>query len=85
MNGQPRNVKNYVVQEIPDGCHNCKNRYLGMVREGSNQPILACALACHDPSNPCWCDEVAPMGKCDSCEKGDPPERVRAPRVILKH
>ena len=77
----PRNVSNYQVQEMPDGCHNCKKRYLGMVRDVTHQPILACALACHDPTNPSFCDEVDPIGKCDSHEKGDPPVVERAATI----
>jgi len=76
----PRNVVNYCVQNIPYGCHNCKNRYLGMVREGTNNPILACRLACIDPAKPSYCDEVDQFGTCDSYEKGDPVQ----PRRKLK-
>lgn len=66
---KPRNVKNYRVQEIPDGCHNCKKRYLGMVTEVGNIPILGCKLACCTPKHPCFCDEVNPFGICDDYEK----------------
>jgi hypothetical protein len=68
----PRNVANYRVQEAPNSCQNCKKRYLGMISEQGNVPILACSLACRNPDRPSYCDEVDPMGICDAHEKGNP-------------
>lgn len=59
----PRNVLNYRIQEIPDGCHNCNNQYCGM----SNG--IACGLACRTPDKPSFCDLVSPLGICDSYDK----------------
>ncbi len=59
----PRNVTGYHVQDLPDGCHNCKNLYCGA------PPDLQCAKACRDPSKPCFCDSVNLLGKCDSWGK----------------
>ena len=66
MKREPRNVTGYRVQQSPDGCHNCNNRYYGMVRWPGNQPIVSCKLACLTPDMPAFCDETDPMGKCDS-------------------
>ena len=68
----PKNVVNYRVQEAPDSCQNCKKRYIGMVSEVGNVPQLSCSLACHNPEDPCWCDQVDFMGICDAYERGNP-------------
>ena len=71
---KPRNVRGYHVQTetktenatlVPDGCHNCQNRYYGMVDLGHN-PIVSCSKACLFPKEPSFCDRVDPLGKCDS-------------------
>lgn len=59
----PRNVPNYGVQGIPDGCHNCVNLHCGCETQ------LGCKLACSTPKMPMYCDEVNPLGKCDKWEK----------------
>ncbi len=59
----PRNVLNYRVQELPDGCHNCSHLYCGA------PPDLECGLACRTPERPAICDSVNLLGKCDSWEK----------------
>ena len=62
---QPRNVKNYQVQPIVDGCWNCNNRYFTLVTDVGNQPVTVCALACLNSDSPSHCDEVDLNGKCD--------------------
>jgi hypothetical protein len=71
---KPRNVKSYHIQTetktengtlVPDGCHNCQNRYYGMV-DLSNTPIVSCKKACLFPKEPSFCDRVDPLGKCKS-------------------
>jgi hypothetical protein len=68
MNHPPRNVKNYRVQNVPNGCWNCKKRYLGMVSFPGNLPILGCKLACATPEKPSFCDQVDSFGICDDYE-----------------
>src|ERR1035437_9839571 len=80
----PRNVTGYYVQDKPDGCWNCAHRYWGMVRDISNEPIVACELACKTPEKPSFCDEVDPFGKCDGWTgKRETPPNYPTPRSFL--
>jgi len=59
----PRNVTGYHIQDLPDGCHNCKHLYCGA------PPDLQCAKACRNPDKPCLCDSVNVLGKCADWKK----------------